>query len=130
MTNVLLFGAGASFGAGDILPERPPLGRQLFGELARCFPSSWGGLSRRYRVALSPRFRRWHGGAVAAPLPRCTGPDAANGALLCSVSAPIRGVDAVLLFGPRDQAKWGDKPSAAFNSQLRLSPGARRLATG
>src|SRR6266545_452813 len=44
MTRVLLFGAGASCGAGDIAPENPPLGNQLFGELARCYPRSWGSL--------------------------------------------------------------------------------------
>ena len=45
MARVILFGAGASFGAGDVYPvERPPLGDQLFGELARCYPGSWGAL--------------------------------------------------------------------------------------
>lgn len=42
--NVILFGAGASFGAGEIAPERPPLGNALHSELARCFPTSWGAL--------------------------------------------------------------------------------------
>ena len=46
MTRVILFGAGASFGAGDVFPTHPPppLGNQLFGELARCYPRSWGAL--------------------------------------------------------------------------------------
>ncbi|MHA1228213.1 MAG: hypothetical protein ACTSR2_14155 [Candidatus Hodarchaeales archaeon] len=39
---VFLFGAGASFGAGGILPENPPLGSQLYKELERIYPSSWG----------------------------------------------------------------------------------------
>lgn len=39
---VFLFGAGASAGAGNILPERPPLGAELFSELLRLFPGSWG----------------------------------------------------------------------------------------
>jgi hypothetical protein len=41
---VFLFGAGASFGAGDILPERPPLGGQLYQRLSECFPSTWGNM--------------------------------------------------------------------------------------
>lgn len=39
---VFLFGAGASFGAGGILPEKPPLGIDLYKELERIYPSSWG----------------------------------------------------------------------------------------
>lgn len=38
----ILFGAGASYGAGSILPERPPLGNQLFNELQRIYPNTWG----------------------------------------------------------------------------------------
>ncbi len=41
---VFLFGAGASYGAGSILPERPPLGKELFRELVRVYPLSWGSL--------------------------------------------------------------------------------------
>ena len=41
---IFLFGAGASAGAGCVLPERPPLGTQLFPELRRLFPGSWGSL--------------------------------------------------------------------------------------
>lgn len=40
----IIFGAGASFGAGSILPERPPLGNQLFLELQRLFPQTWGSI--------------------------------------------------------------------------------------
>jgi hypothetical protein len=39
-----LFGAGASFGAGSILPESPPLGGGLFDELVVSYPGSWGRL--------------------------------------------------------------------------------------
>lgn len=39
---VILFGAGASHGAGDTLPVPAPLGRDLFPALARLFPGSWG----------------------------------------------------------------------------------------
>ena len=31
---VILFGAGASYGAGGIWPRRPPLAKDLYGELA------------------------------------------------------------------------------------------------
>jgi len=41
---IFLFGAGASFGAGGILPERPPLGLQLYPILERIYPSTWGAL--------------------------------------------------------------------------------------
>lgn len=39
-----LFGAGASAGAGSILPERPPLGVELARELRRLCPGTWGSL--------------------------------------------------------------------------------------
>ena|GEM_PF-1095690 len=39
---VFLFGAGASYGAGDIVPESPPLGSQLYKALAAIYPNSWG----------------------------------------------------------------------------------------
>ena len=44
MSNVVLFGAGASYGAGDIMPYNPPLGHQLFEALARYSPHTWGSL--------------------------------------------------------------------------------------
>lgn len=44
MTLTFLFGAGASAGAGAILPERPPLGAELFRELRRLCPGTWGSL--------------------------------------------------------------------------------------
>ncbi len=43
---IFLFGAGASKGAGSILPEAPPLGNPLFYELIKSFPGSWGGLPK------------------------------------------------------------------------------------
>lgn len=53
---IFLFGAGASHGAGDILPEAPPLGLQLYGELARIYPGSWGSLPREVCEALKANF--------------------------------------------------------------------------
>ncbi|MGI9043937.1 MAG: hypothetical protein ACR2GK_07395 [Gemmatimonadaceae bacterium] len=41
---VVLFGAGASYGAGGILPGRPPLGAGLYAELRVLYPGSWGSL--------------------------------------------------------------------------------------
>lgn len=40
----VLFGAGASFGAGGIAPEAPPLGHQLLDRLQTAFPETWGAL--------------------------------------------------------------------------------------
>ncbi len=53
---VFLFGAGASAGAGGILPERPPLGVELFGELERLFPGSWGALPPDVAAGLRANF--------------------------------------------------------------------------
>lgn len=41
---IFLFGAGASNGAGSILPERPPLSTALYSELRRLYKGSWGAL--------------------------------------------------------------------------------------
>jgi len=46
-----LVGAGASYGAGLVAPHQPPLGNQLFGELQRGCPMTWGRL-RGARAAL------------------------------------------------------------------------------
>jgi hypothetical protein len=51
-----LFGAGASFGAGRILPERPPLGSHLYHELAISYPGSWGCLPTHITDTLSRDF--------------------------------------------------------------------------
>ncbi|MHB8068632.1 MAG: hypothetical protein ACYDIC_12125 [Desulfobaccales bacterium] len=69
---VFLFGAGASFGAGGILPERPPLGADLFPILQHLFPASWGGLpidiaeefrSRNFEAGMKLVYER-HGMAI------------------------------------------------------------------
>lgn len=41
---LLLFGAGASYGAGGIIPETPPLGPDLYSRLVTSFPNTWGRL--------------------------------------------------------------------------------------
>src|SRR5437879_3053944 len=53
---VFLFGAGASFGAGNFDPFRikpypPPLGCDLYDALAKQFPKTWGAASRFAGVA-------------------------------------------------------------------------------
>lgn len=53
---VFLFGAGASFGAGGILPEPPPLGAQLLPALASLFRSSWGQLPSDIAAAMADDF--------------------------------------------------------------------------
>jgi hypothetical protein len=40
-----LFGAGASHGAGTILPAPPPLGAGLYDQLRNVFPETWGRLA-------------------------------------------------------------------------------------
>jgi hypothetical protein len=39
---VFLFGAGASYGATHMLPERPPLGWEVYDRLAQAYPDVWG----------------------------------------------------------------------------------------
>jgi hypothetical protein len=39
---IFLFGAGASNGATHVHPAAPPLGRDLYNELAKRFPKTWG----------------------------------------------------------------------------------------
>ncbi len=55
---VFLFGAGASYGAGDIIPEPPPLGKDLYQTLAAEFPGSWGGLPKALRREFMSDFER------------------------------------------------------------------------
>ena len=42
--DIVLFGAGASHGSGPTQLGTPPLGNQLYAELTRAFPGSWGSL--------------------------------------------------------------------------------------
>lgn len=44
MNIAVLFGAGASYGAGPVSPHEPPLGGQLFEALKSAYPDSWGSL--------------------------------------------------------------------------------------
>lgn len=57
--NILfLIGAGASFGAGSILPERPPLGYQLFDELEKNYPHSWGKIPEKIKEVFKIDFEK------------------------------------------------------------------------
>ncbi len=51
---VILFGAGASYGAGGIAPAAPPLGDSLIATLIEAYPNTWGSLGddvlRRFRA--------------------------------------------------------------------------------
>lgn len=47
MSIVLLFGAGASYGSGAVLPEPPPLGPHLFDELQR-HSCAWASIPAEY----------------------------------------------------------------------------------
>lgn len=58
MATVVLFGAGASFGGGEFIPERPPLGNGLYEELARCFKGSWGALPAEVTEMFTDNFER------------------------------------------------------------------------
>ena len=48
MKNIVLFGAGASYGSTHIQPESPPLGGNLFEKLAKLYPATWGALPPEY----------------------------------------------------------------------------------
>ena len=52
---VFLFGAGASYGAGDIVPEPPPLGTQLYGALSHVYPKSWGAVPKEAKQKFEER---------------------------------------------------------------------------
>jgi hypothetical protein len=49
MRFLFLLGAGASFGCGPVEPFRPPLGKDLFGELGAKYPT-WGQLPREAQL--------------------------------------------------------------------------------
>lgn len=50
---IFLFGAGASYGSGGILPEPPPLGFQLYKILQENYPASWGSFPKEIDQAFS-----------------------------------------------------------------------------
>lgn len=56
MRYAFLVGAGASYGAGKLVPRPPPLGCDLYKELASRFPRSWGNLPWQYAALLRRDF--------------------------------------------------------------------------
>lgn len=58
MERVILFGAGASYGAEHILPDAPPLGKDIYAELSRCFPGSWGALPKDIKDTFTEGFEQ------------------------------------------------------------------------
>ncbi len=77
MSRVLLFGAGASFGALGIVPNAPPLGAGLFDELRGNYPNAWGTIPDSDRPKFVPNFELgmkelWDSNSHATPvLMRC-----------------------------------------------------------
>jgi hypothetical protein len=51
---VILFGAGASHGAGHVQPQAPPLGADLYDALATQYPTEWGSESHLGRMWAAP----------------------------------------------------------------------------
>lgn len=58
MRIAFLIGAGASYGSGVVVPRQPPLGGQLFPELQRALPQSWGALSGHLAKLFEQDFER------------------------------------------------------------------------
>ncbi len=67
-----LFGAGASYGAGYILPAAPPLGNTLYDILAREYPGNWGPnsfIGSRYAAGLRTNFEETFTNEIAPRFP-------------------------------------------------------------
>ena len=58
MERIILFGAGASYGAGHMLPKAPPLGKDLYKELTRYYPPSWGSLPEEIKTSFETGFEQ------------------------------------------------------------------------
>jgi len=56
--NMVLVGAGASFGVGEVHPDNPPLGDDLFKNLESQYPNSWGSLPNYIRSEFLNNFER------------------------------------------------------------------------
>ncbi|MDH5184338.1 MAG: hypothetical protein OEX12_10650 [Gammaproteobacteria bacterium] len=55
---IFLFGAGASYGCGGVIPEQPPLGSCLYPALKENYPASWGSLSPHIVKKISSDFEQ------------------------------------------------------------------------
>ena len=52
----MLFGAGASFGSGQVVPKPPPMTADILVALERLFPTAWGALPQDLRLLLRSDF--------------------------------------------------------------------------
>jgi hypothetical protein len=56
ITNIVLFGAGASYGSGDVIPYPPPLGKELYNKLKFDYPHTWGKLPEKVDEKFTENF--------------------------------------------------------------------------
>lgn len=56
LTYAIIFGAGASFGSGPVIPKPPPMTNDLLNALERLFPTVWGALPEGQRALLRKDF--------------------------------------------------------------------------
>jgi hypothetical protein len=73
MSVIVLFGAGASYGAGGMSPSAPPLGNSLYRELALMFPTTWGAFPSSLQTQFYANFEDgmsalWDSGSHAIPV--------------------------------------------------------------
>ncbi len=54
--NLFLFGAGASFGSGQVDPCPPPLGSDLYSALKRIYPITWGSFDSNLQSKFNTNF--------------------------------------------------------------------------
>ena len=55
-SKLVLFGAGASYGCGNVYPNSPPLGGGLYLELQKSYPRSWGNLPQVLETKFNMNF--------------------------------------------------------------------------
>ena len=72
MSVIVLFGAGASYGAGGVFPSTPPIGTGLYRELASMFPTAWGTFPSSLQAQFHANFEDgmsalWNSGSHAIP---------------------------------------------------------------
>lgn len=125
MSRVLLFGAGASYGAAGVQPQAPPLGTGLFDELRKGYPDAWGTIPDSDRPKFMPNFELgmkelWDSNSHATPvLMRC----------IADYFARFRsggsGTYERLLQGLEDEGVLGDTFFSTLNYECILETAAR-----
>ena len=73
MSVIVLFGAGASYGAGGVFPSTPPIGTGLYRELASTCPMTWGTFPSSLQAQFHANFEDgmsvlWNSGSNAIPV--------------------------------------------------------------